>query len=166
MNPGNTKQNKMSNSIHLKTLAVLALKSNQERYPSMPDHCRPSFKYTDATANGLTKAIIHFLQFNGCQAERISTTGQYREGETFKDVIGFTRVTPGQWTKGTGTPGSADISAVIRGRSVKIEVKIGKDRQSEAQERYQDAVEHAGGVYFIAKSFDSFFTFYTSNFQL
>ncbi len=31
----------------------------------------------------------------------------------------------GQWTKGTGTPGSADISATIKGRSVKIEVKYG-----------------------------------------
>jgi hypothetical protein len=42
-----------------------------------------------------------------------------------------------QWTKGTSTAGSADISATIKGRSVKIEVKIGKDRQSEAQKKYQ-----------------------------
>jgi hypothetical protein len=69
-------------------------------------------------------------------------------------VIGIT------WTKSTSTPGSADISATIKGRSVKIEVKIGKDRQSEAQKRYQDAIESAGGVYIIARDFDSFVEWY------
>ncbi|KAF2380358.1 hypothetical protein BSN82_16780, partial [Acinetobacter baylyi] len=58
----------------------------------------------------------------------------------------------GQWTKGTGTPGSADISATIKGRSVKIEVKYGKDRQSQAQKDYQKAIEKAGGTYIIVKT--------------
>jgi hypothetical protein len=66
----------------------------------------------------------------------------------------------GQWTKGTGTPGSADISATIRGRSVKIEVKYGKDRQSEAQKVYQKMIEDAGGVYYISRTFDDFIEFY------
>jgi len=65
-------------------------------------------------------------------------------------------MTEGQWTKGTGTPGSADISATIYGRSVKIEVKIGKDRQSEAQKNYQAMIERSGGTYIIAKDFDLF----------
>jgi hypothetical protein len=63
---------------------------------------------------------------------------------------------PGKWTKGTGTKGSADISATINGRSVKIEIKYGKDRQSEAQIRYQEMIEKAGGTYLIVKSFDDF----------
>jgi hypothetical protein len=66
----------------------------------------------------------------------------------------------GQWTKGTGTPGSADISATIRGRSVKIEVKYGKDRQSEVQKVYQQMIEDAGGVYYISRTFDDFIEFY------
>jgi hypothetical protein len=66
----------------------------------------------------------------------------------------------GQWTKGTGTPGSADISATIKGRSVKIEVKYGKDRQSDAQKAYQKAIEEAGGVYVIARDFEGFLNFY------
>ena len=65
-----------------------------------------------------------------------------------------------QWTKGTGTAGSADISATIKGRSVKIEVKIGKDRQSEAQKRYQEMIERAGGTYYIARDFDEFVEWY------
>jgi hypothetical protein len=43
---------------------------------------------------------------------------------------------------------------------VKIEVKIGRDRQSEAQVEYQRQVEAAGGVYVIAKTFDGFLTWY------
>ncbi len=68
----------------------------------------------------------------------------------------------GQWTKGTGTPGSADISATIKGRSVKIEVKYNKDRQSDAQKQYQEMIEKAGGVYIIAKTFDDFVIWYES----
>jgi hypothetical protein len=43
---------------------------------------------------------------------------------------------------------------------VKIEVKIGKDRQSEAQKRYQENIEKAGGIYYIAKNFDDFVEFF------
>jgi hypothetical protein len=81
--------------------------------------------------------------------------GTAREKKTTAGkVIGVT------WTKGTSTAGSADISATIKGRSVKIEVKIGKDRQSEAQKRYQENIEKAGGTYIIAKDFDSFVEWY------
>jgi hypothetical protein len=69
------------------------------------------------------------------------------------------------WTKGTGTAGSADISATIKGRSVKIEVKIGKDRQSEAQKRYQENIEKAGGTYYIARNFDDFVEWYENFIQ-
>jgi hypothetical protein len=68
--------------------------------------------------------------------------------------------TSGQWTKGTGTPGSADISATIYGRSVKIEVKIGKDKQSVVQKQYQLMIEAAGGIYIISKTFDDFVEWY------
>ena len=61
-----------------------------------------------------------------------------------------------RWGKSTSTTGSADISAVVFGRAVKVEVKIGADRQREAQRCYQSAVERAGGLYFIAKDFNTF----------
>jgi hypothetical protein len=65
-----------------------------------------------------------------------------------------------QYIKGTSTNGTADISATIKGRSVKIEVKIGKDRQSDAQKQYEQDVIKAGGLYFIARDFDSFIEWY------
>jgi hypothetical protein len=69
------------------------------------------------------------------------------------------------WGKSTATKGSADISATILGRSVKIEVKIGADRQSEHQKVYQEAIEKSGGQYWIVKNFDDFFKKY-ENFLL
>jgi hypothetical protein len=119
-------------------------------------------KFTDKTANGLTKAIIAWINLNGYQAERISTTGRYVDNSKIvTDVLGNRKkIGSGKYIKGTGTNGSADISATIKGRSIKIEVKIGKDKQSEAQIKYQQMIEKAGGIYFIAKNFDEFYGFY------
>lgn len=126
-----------------------------------PDYV-PKTAYTDKTANGLTKCIVHWINLNGYQAERISTTGRYIDNsKVVTDVLGNRKkIGSGKYIKGSGTNGSADISATIKGRSIKIEVKIGKDRQSEAQIEYQKMIENAGGVYFIAKDFDGFIEFY------
>lgn len=133
----------------------------QEKYPAVPLTALARTKWNDSTANGLTKCIVQFLQMSGHQAERINTMGVYRGPKKVKDVDGITRtIGKGTYTKSTSTKGSADISATIRGRSVKIEVKIGKDRQSEAQKEYQEAIQRAGGIYFVAKDFDSFIEWY------
>jgi hypothetical protein len=129
-------------------------------HPNYPQDYIPKTMYKDSTANGLTRAICDYINYNGYQAERINTMGTAREKKTTAGkVIGVT------WTKGTSTAGSADISATIKGRSVKIEVKIGKDRQSEAQKRYQENIEKAGGTYIIAKDFDSFVEWYNQFIQ-
>ena len=124
-------------------------------HPNYPPNYIPKTMYKDSTANGLTKAICDYINLHGYQAERINTMGVAREKRTTDGkVIGVT------WTKGTSTAGSADISATIKGRSVKIEVKIGNDRQSEAQKRYQENIERAGGIYYIARNFDDFVDFF------
>jgi hypothetical protein len=124
------------------------------KYPKLPYVDSFLTNWQDNSANALTKSICGFLQMSGCQAERINTMGVYRKKYRTDGVeMG------GQWTKGTGTPGSADISATIRGRSVKIEVKQ-KDKQSEVQKQYQQDIEQAGGVYIIFRNFDDFIEFY------
>ena len=130
----------------------------------MPPEYIVRTKYTDKTANSLTKAIVKWINLNGYQAERISTSGRWVDNsKVVTDVLGNQKkIGSGKYIKGSGTKGSADISATIKGRSIKIEVKIGKDRQSEAQVEYQKAIERAGGIYFIAKDFDSFYEFYTT----
>lgn len=139
-------------------LTNLAMQDLKIKYPSFPEHAIPQPKYTDTTANGLTKCVIDFLNLSGHQAERISSMGRMidkRKKST--DILGRER-TIGSLTyiKGTSTNGTADISSIINGKSVKIEIKIGKDRQSEAQKKYQQATEKAGGIYLITKSFDEF----------
>jgi len=137
-------------------LTNLKLKELRNKYPTVP--YLPVPKYSDTTANGLTKCVIDFLNLSGHQAERISSMGRMidkRKKST--DILGRER-TIGSLTyiKGTSTNGTADISSIINGKSVKIEIKIGKDRQSEAQKKYQQATEKAGGIYLITKSFDEF----------
>jgi hypothetical protein len=146
-----------------KTILVnLAVQELKVKYPSFPDHCIPVPKYSDKTANGLTKCIKDFLNLCGHQAERISSMGRMIDKtQVVEDCIGR-RKTIGsmQYIKGTSTNGTADISATIKGKSVKIEVKIGKDRMSQDQMKYRDAILRAGGVYFVATDFDMFMDWY------
>jgi hypothetical protein len=137
---------------HLKQEAML------ESYPNVPKYALSTPKYEDKTANGLTKCIIEFLQLSNHQAERINTMGRPIDNrKQVTDVIGRTKTIGSMtWGKSTATKGSADISATIQGRSVKIEVKIGKDRQSQDQKNYQAKIEKSGGQYWIAKNFDDF----------
>ena len=114
-------------------------------------------KYIDTTANGLTKCVIDYINLIGGQAERISNTGRYIDNSKIvTDVLGNRqKIGSGKYIKGTGTNGTADISATFKGKSIKIEIKI-KDKQSEAQKEYQQAIERAGGIYFICHNFDEF----------
>ena len=137
-------------------LERLHFEHKRKKHPDIPFPVQVKFR--DDTANGLTNAIIQYLQLHGHQAERINTMGRpIDNSRTFTDCIGRQRRIGGvKWIPSGSTPGSADISATIGGRSVKIEVKIGRDQQSQAQKEYQRKVEQAGGAYMIATSFDSF----------
>lgn len=148
----------------LDQLKDLWLDDSIRKHPSIPRtpsyHAMPKFE--DRSANGLTRCILTFLRLKANRAERISNTGRVVDTrKRFIDSVGFNR-TAGSltWIPGTGTAGTADISAIIAGRSVKIEVKVCKDRQSEAQKRYQLEVEKAGGIYFIARDFHGFLEWY------
>jgi len=150
----------------VKYLEAIALESKRDRFPNIPPDYLTINDYRDDTANGLTKCIIAFIRLKGGQAERISTTGRpIDRTQTFTDVTGRSRtIGRVEWIPGTGTNGSADISATIAGRSIKIEVKIGEDRQSRDQANYQQTIESAGGTYFIARNFELFLDWYTQNF--
>ena len=151
------------NKSNKEKLKALELESLKEKYPSMDERFIPLTDWKDSSANGLTKCIIFWINANGGQAERISNQGQYREGKKIPVGDSFKQLA-GKWTPGQGTKGTADISATIKGRSVKIEVKQ-KDKQSEAQKQYQQAIQSAGGIYEIFRDFDSFILWY-ENFTL
>lgn len=148
-------------------LKTLAMEKVNDRHSSVPEYARPKPKYNDKTSNGLTKCIIDWINFNGYQAERINSMGRPLDTrKSVKDVLGRTRTVGSiKWVKGQSQNGTADISATIKGRSVKIEVKCqgsGDRYQSEAQKEYQKSIEKAGGVYIIARTFQGFMNWYDS----
>lgn len=148
----------------------------RERKPRKPAYKKPDAvkrleqakggTYRDDTANGLTRCIVDYIKLKGGQAERVNTMGVPLDTRReVTDIMGHRRTIGGiEWRKGGGTVGSADISATIRGRSVKIEVKVGKDRMSAAQRQYKATIEAAGGLYYIARDFTGFVKWYNDTF--
>ena len=150
------------NKTNSQLLKALELEDLRLKYPSLDEKYMAFTKWSDNSANALTKCVIAYITYKGGQAERISSQGQYREGAKIQvgtGEIAYHKQLPGKWTPGQSTKGTADISATIKGRSVKIEIKQ-KDKQSEAQKQYQQAIENAGGVYIIVRNFDDFVIWY------
>lgn len=113
-------------------------------------------KHTDLTANGLTKAVIRWIELHGGQAERINTQGNFIKGKTVGVGMYGIKHLQGKYIPSGSTKGSADLSSTINGKSVKWEIKIGRDKQSDNQKKYQADIEASGGKYFIVRSFDDF----------
>jgi hypothetical protein len=107
--------------------------------------------YTDATTNGLTNAIMDFLKFKKHYANRINCMGVMRR------INGEMKYTPSATRKGT-----SDITAIINGKHVSIEVKCKatKDRMSKEQMKEKQLVEAAGGIYYVATDMKSFIEWY------
>jgi len=96
------------------------------------------------TANQITANIIRIINFQSrCAAYRLNNVGIWDEKKQIH-------------RKGNTEKGLPDIMACIRGLCVWIEVKAGKDRQSEDQKKRQSEIERAGGFYFVARSTDDF----------
>lgn len=135
----------MGKSKEIKHLQSLEIAHRSAASPGMPDKYIIPTKYKDNTANGLTKCVIDWLRFNNCQAERVTSAGRViKTVEKVSTGFGLLNKPGTKYIPGSGTNGTADISATINGRSVKIEVKIGRDKQSPAQVAYQKSVEQSG----------------------
>ena len=127
------------------------------KYGNIPPHARPKpKKYNTGTSNGLTNAIIDWCTLHGHHAERTGNEGRYIEGKTVTNVMGQTVHMKGKRIPSSGTKGTSDLKLCVWGRFIAIEVKVGKDRQSQDQLWYQQKVERAGGWYYIVKTFDEF----------
>lgn len=120
---------------------------NKRRNPTVPEGYLPPVKDRitgSRPSNTIENCIVLFGKWSGLYfAENIKNQGTYRKG------IGY--------TPGRGTRGTADISVTFLGnRNVKVEVKYGRDTQSEDQKRYQERIEAVGGEYWIVRSFTEF----------
>ena len=132
----------------------------------LPKDYVPVTKFNTKTANGLTKAIVTYINLIGGQAERISTTGRMLDTrKAVTNVLGQRGLIGSQtYIPGTSTKGSADISSIIKSKKGvvipwKIEVKM-KDKQSENQKIYEEQIKKAGGEYSIVHNWDEFYSKY------
>lgn len=137
---------------YVKPAALLAFEKEYNeahalKHPNIPRECRARYKFTDKTANGLTAAIIAHLKYKGHFAARVNTTGIFDQQR-------------GLWRSTGAQRGMADISAVICGRSVQLEIKAGNDRPRADQIKVQADVRAAGGVYEFVHSFTEYISIY------
>lgn len=86
--------------------------------------------------NKTTKEIINYITALGGYAKRINTSGVRGRRSPYK--------------------GHPDIDAMIDGRGFKVEVKTGKDRLSDVQEKFIAEYERAGGKVFVVGSLEDF----------
>ena len=98
-----------------------------------------------STANGLTTFVTNYLNWLGHRATRINVSGR-KVGD--------------KWIRSSTRKGTADISATVKGKSVMIEIKIGRDKPSDFQIAEQIKERKAGGVYEFCSSVDEFFILY------
>jgi hypothetical protein len=112
--------------------------------------------------NALTGAIVDYIRMQYGHAERVNNIARQ-----VKSKSGAMVHIPSANFRGTADihatkrksffdPLSVIPHGIIFGQFVAIEVKTGKDKQSEAQAYYQSCVERAGGVYMIVHTFDDF----------
>lgn len=111
--------------------------------------------YEDKTANGLTNSIVDYLKFMGHYANRTNNVGIVRK------IKGKATYTPS-----TSNRGMSDINSAVAGKFLSIEVKVGRDKMSDAQHKEQKRVESAGGIYYVAQTMPSFLEWFKKTFPL
>ena len=124
----------------------------REKYPNIPEHGRPPARVKVSDTNTLTSAVIQYIVLSGGYAVRINTQGQYDEKRKM-------------WRPSTTRKGTADIHACYKGRHISIEIKTGRDKQSEEQKQTEFDVLNAGGLYWIVSSFDQFYGLWNEAFS-
>jgi len=146
----------------LQQLKEMKLQADRIKSPNFPEHARVIPKYSDKTEKGLKQCIVDFCKFTGNHAEPINNRGTRIDNRVVvENCIGQLKTIGSvAWAYSSQQKGTADVSATIKGRSVKIEIKIGKDYQRPAQAAYQKQIESAGGIYIIVKTFDEFYQWY------
>ncbi len=142
-----TMANTSSSRDALKYLEELRFIKTKEEHPNFPYPVKK--KYKDTGTNELTKAIIDFIDLSGGWATRVSTEGRYIKAKDIR-IPSSVKV------------GTADIHACWKGKHLSIEVKVGSDRQRPEQKEIEQDILKAGGQYFIAKDFQSFYNWITS----
>ncbi len=147
-------KNKAKNRPYFKSNEVKEAENLFFEYRKSKDENAVKKYYSDKTAAGLEKLIINYAFLKGYHAEKVTSMGR-------QILVDGKPV----FVRNNNTTGQADLSLIINGKAVKIEVKCrftGDYRQNPAQKRYQKRVERAGGLYLIIRDFAQFKNFIDS----
>jgi hypothetical protein len=127
----------------VKELERLAMDEARRLHPNIPESVLCPRTFRDDSANALTGCIVKYITLKGGFASRINNQG------TFNRKLG-------KYIPGTAKRGLPDIMGIFKGLSLHIEVKHGKDVQSDYQKRIESEVIRSGGLYCLAKDFTTF----------
>ena len=148
---------------HLKKLWLDAkVKSSPER-PIHTWGAMPTFNAMSKEKKELKRTELFLNLVGGCKANIISNSGKRIDNrKQYVDSVGFNRTIGSvEYRPSDLQNGFSDIQATIKGRACYLELKRkyknGKDRQSEAQKKFQAQVEEAMALYIIFESFEDFY---------
>ena len=113
------------------------------RNSTIPVQCRFKRSFRDDTANGLAGCIEVWCKVHSAFYQRQNSQGQYDSRLKI-------------WRKSGTTKGIADVQVTYKGKTFNLEIKVGKDRQSEVQKEVERKIKAAGGHYAIINCFDDF----------
>ena len=141
-----------------------------EKYKAIPEHARPNraglFKVKQSDRFYYSKLLEKMIVFvlrntEGTAKVKVNVNrGLYVDtSKIVQDVLGNTHYMEDGYfiPDSKKIKGEADISAVIKGRAVDIEIKVKGDRQSDDQKSYEAELLKAGGYYYIVKRLDDLF---------
>lgn len=105
--------------------------------------------YSDRTNIGLTRCITDYLRYSGYHlVDRKSNRRQ-----SFK------------WRKSPSQSNPEEIEAVIHGRALRIQIRIGDEPVSGQQLREKLKAESTGGLFYVARDFQSFLHWFETVFS-
>lgn len=129
----------------VRELESLAMAEAKRKHPTCP-HLAPR-TFRDDRANDLTRCVVQYIILKGGFASRINNQG------TFNRKLN-------KYIPSTSKRGLADVMATYQGKSLHIEIKIGRDKQSENQLKVEAEVNRSGGHYILARDFESFYNWF------
>ena len=160
--------NTVNISTALQELKALFIADLKKRCPLVPEFALCVPKYNDKTTNGLTKCVADYIRLSGCFVERTGNEGRVIDDrQTYKDVLGYSKTIGSiKRIRSSGTPGTSDLKAIIKGRILAIEIKCKatNDKIRPDQLKYKQQVEQSGGAYIIASTFQQFYDWYNFTF--
>ena len=146
------------------------VKYYKAKYPSITSE-QDSFEWyhkSDTNSNDFESCMVDYLKFEGHQAEKIKNKGTMVDNtKAVKDVLGrVSRIGSVDFIKGSGTNGTPDVHAHLApfgtfwGIENKQKYKKGKDKQSEAQMKYEKKHLKVGAYYSLVSNMGEFFLEY------